>query len=970
MSEYRGYELLKEQEIAELNTVAKLYRHTKTGAEVLSLENEDDNKVFGITFRTPPPDSTGLPHIMEHSVLCGSRKYPVKEPFIELAKGSLKTFLNAFTSSDWTCYPIASQNVQDFYNLTDVYLDAVFHPRITPEVLAQEGWHYELDAPDGSLTYKGVVFNEMKGAYSSPESLVSRYSERSLFPDNVYSRDSGGDPVVIPELTYEQFRTFHETYYHPSNARIFFYGDDDPALRFSKLDEFLDEYEAIEVDSAIDLQPRLEEARRVVKPYPAGEDQADKCFTMVNWLLTENADPVETLALSILSHVLMATPASPLRKVLVDSGLGEDVIGGGLDDALRQLTFSVGLKGVRSEDLDRVETLIDETLARFVADGLDRGAVEASMNTVEFQLREQNTGYYPRGLTVMLQALTTWLHDGDPFESMAFEASLDAIKAGLAADENYFANLIRDHLVGNGHRTTVVLEPDLELQARLDADEAARLAAVRETMDEPQLLDIIEQARLLKEQQEAPDSPEALATIPSLTLADLDPEPKKTPTEVTNAHGAEILYHDLATNGIVYLDVGFDLHSLPQDLLPYVGLFAAALLEMGTESESFVELTQRIGRKTGGIHPAAFIQTVRGAERTAAWSLLRGKATVDQVDDLLAILRDVLLTVNLDDQTRFTQMLTERKARKEAGLVPGGHAVALSRLRAKFGEAYWLSEKMGGVDYLFFLRRLSDEVTSDWPGVLQKLERVRDLLINRNAALCNITVDGGAWSVVQPKLAAFLAELPAGEVRVETWTPGLDAGPEGLVIPANVNYVAKGANLKKLGYEPHGSIEVITHYLQRTYLWDRVRVQGGAYGVYAVFDPHSGVFSYLSYRDPNLLGTLDVYDGTVAYLETLDLPDEELVKGIIGAIGRHDAYQLPDARGYSAMARYLINLSHEDRQTYRTQLLGTTVDDFRALAETLKALAEAGSVVVLGAEAGISAAEEERGLGLAVTKLL
>lgn len=970
MSENYGFRLLKAQEIAELNTVAKLYRHTKTGAELLSLENADENKVFGITFRTPPSDSTGLPHILEHSVLGGSRKYPVKEPFVELMKGSLNTFLNAMTFSDKTSYPVASQNLQDFYNLVDVYLDAVFYPRITPETLAQEGWHYELETLDAPLTYKGVVFNEMKGAYSSPESLVARYSEQSLFPDNVYSNDSGGDPVAIPDLTYEQFKAFHETYYHPSNARIFFYGDDDPEARFRLLDEYLRDYDALAVESEIVLQAHIDEPRRIVEHYPAGEDQASKAFLTVNWLLSENMNQAETLALTILSHILVGTPASPLRKALIDSGLGEDVIGGGLDDYLRQLTFSTGLKGVDPANVGSVETLIHETLASLAADGLDPDMIEASVNTVEFQLREQNTGSYPRGLLVMFQALTTWLHDRDPFESMAFEAPLSAVKAQLAGDGRFFEKLIHSNLIDNQHRTSVILEPDLTLQDQQDAEEKARLAAVRKGLTEKNLSDIIERARRLKELQEAPDAPEALATIPNLGLKDLDPKPKSAPTDVSLAHGADVLYHDLFTNGIVYLDLGFDLHSLPQDLLPYAGLFTAGLLELGTETEDFVKLTQRIGRKTGGISPATFTSTVRATRAATAWTLLRSKATVDQVDDLLAILNDILLTVNLDNQTRFAQMLLERKSRKEAGLVPGGHAVVASRLRAKYAEAYWASEQMGGLDYLFFLRELSDEVASDWPGVLRKLETVRELLINRNQMLCNVTLDGENWAKIQPKLDGFLASLPAGPTRTAEWTPAFDLVPEGLTVPANVNYVAKGANLFDLGYELCGSTEVISHYVRSTWLWERVRVQGGAYGGFAVFDPHSGIFGYISYRDPNVLQTLDNYDQTAAYLDKLELSQEELVKGVIGAIGRIDAYQLPDARGYSAMARYLIGYTDEARQRYRTQLLSTTVEDFRSFADVLRKVAASGAVVVLGSEAAITAAEEERRLGFHVTKVL
>lgn len=974
MKDTFGFELLETREIEELNATAKLYRHVKSGAELLSLENQDENKVFGITFRTPPPDSTGLPHIMEHSVLCGSRKYPVKEPFVELVKGSLNTFLNAMTFSDKTCYPVASQNLQDFYNLVDVYLDAVFYPRLTPEILAQEGWHYELDDVEDPLIYKGVVFNEMKGAYASPDSLIGRYNEQILFPDNAYGNDSGGDPEVIPELTYAAFRDFHQRYYHPSNARLFFYGDDDPQERLRFADGYLQDFDALPIDSTIALQPRLSEPRRFVTPYPSGDDEAAKALITVNWMLRENDDPAETLALNILSHILVGTPASPLRKALIDSGLGEDVIGGGLDDSLRQLVFSVGMKGVDPSAVDQVAELIHQTLATLVEEGLDHDMIEAAINTIEFQLREQNTGPYPRGLLVMLQALTTWLHDGDPFEAIAFESSLQEVKDRWSevapAEGAFFESLIRTYLIDNRHHATVVLTPDPRLQAQRDAEERARLDAVRSTLSEADLVEIAAETQRLKTIQETPDSPEALATIPSLGLEDLDREPKMTPTEVERYHDTQVLFHDLFTNGILYLDVGFDLRALPQDLLPYAALFTAALLELGTEDEDFVKLTQRIGRQTGGIRPATFHSTHRETGKAAAWSFLRAKATVAQTDDLLTILRDILLTVNLDNQPRFAQMVLERKARKEAGLVPAGHAVVASRLRAKVSEAYWVGETISGIDYLFFLRRLADEVRSDWPRVLEKLEQVRAHLINRRQMLCNVTVDQENWEVIGPKLADFVAELPAASPVVATWTPGLPAGPEALTLPANVNYVGKGANLFDCGYERDGATEVISHYLRSTWLWERVRVQGGAYGGFSVFDAHSGAFGYVSYRDPNLLPTLDVYDQTPDYLEALELSQEELVKGVIGAIGNIDAYKLPDARGYSAMARHLIGYTDEARQAYRTQLLTCSVEDFREFAETLRCVAKQGEIVVLGSAAAVEDAEEERALGFKVTKVL
>lgn len=971
MTNSHGFELIKEQEIPELNSKARLFRHMKTGAELLSLENDDENKVFDITFRTPPEDSTGIAHIMEHCVLGGSRKYQVKEPFVELIKGSLYTFVNALTYPDSTTYPVASTNLQDFYNLVDVYLDAVFYPLITPNHLAQEGWHFELENLDDPLIFKGVVFNEMKGAYSSPDNVFYRYNQHSLFPDNAYGHDSGGDPTVIPDLTYGQFKKFHETLYHPSNSRTFFYGDDDPEERLRIMDEWLCDFDQIEVESLVALQKPFAEPKRFTHAYSVDGDVAQaKGMVQVNWLLPENTDPALMMALSVLSYALVSTPASPLRKALIDSGLGEDVTGGGFSPSLRQMTFGVGLKGISAADADKVEALILQTLADLAEDGIERDMVEAAVNTIEFSLRENNTGNFPRGLGLALRALSTWLYDRDPLAPLAFEEPLTAVKTQLTNQPTYLQDLIRQHLLDNPHRSTVILEPDAELAQRLEAAENKRLADVKAGLSEDELLAIIEETRELKRLQEAPDTPEALAAIPRLTLADLDKENKTIPLAISDLHGSELLYHDLFTNGIVYLDLGFDLHTLPADLLPYVKLFGRALVEIGTETEDFVKLSQRIGRKTGGIWPGSFTSTMENGRSAATRLFLRGKATMDQAQDMLDIMRDVLLTVKLDNQARFRQMVLEAKAGKEAGLVPSGHIVTNTRLRSHYTEADWVSEQIGGIEYLFFLRQLAEAVENDWPSVLAKLEEVRRLLVNRSSLVVNVTLDEANYGRFLPLLGDFVTAVPANPLQLNDWSPALRRTNEGLTIPAQVNYVGKGANLYDLGYQLHGSVSVIGKYLGTTYLWEKIRVQGGAYGGFSTFDRFSGVWSYLSYRDPNLMGTLANYDGTADFLRNLDLSQAELTSSIIGAIGGIDSYQLPDAKGYTSMSRHLIGESDAQRQQYRDEVLGTTTADFKALGEVLAQVNDAATVVVLGSAEAIAKANESQKDWLDVKKVM
>ncbi|MCX5895739.1 MAG: insulinase family protein [Proteobacteria bacterium] len=973
MTRIHGFELLRQQYIPELETEARFFRHVKTGAELLSLSNRDENKVFGISFRTPVADSTGVAHILEHSVLCGSRKYPVKEPFIELLKGSLQTFLNAFTYPDKTCYPVASQNVQDFYNLIDVYLDAVFYPRLTPFIFQQEGWHYELERTDQPLIYKGVVFNEMKGAYSSPDNLLARYSQASVFPAITYGFDSGGDPREIIRLSFEQFRDFHRRYYHPSNARIYFYGDDDPEKRLQLVDEYLKNFARLELDSHIPLQPSLNQPVHSVHPFTSGgggDSARTKGMLTVNWLLAETSAVDMNLALHIMEYILLGMPASPLRKALIDSGLGEDIAGVGLESELRQLFFSTGLKGIDVSNAQRIETLILDTLKGLVQSGIDPRTVEAAVNTIEFQLRENNSGHFPRGLLLMLRSLSTWLYGGDPLATIAFEAPLERLKSNLANDKRFFEHIIERALVQNRHRATVILKPDPDLEGQEKALEQKLLDDVRAAMSQEELTAILNNTRELKLLQETPDSPEALATIPLLKLSDIDRHNKRVPLQHFEGQEPGIIYHDLFTNGILYLDLGFNLRVLPQTYLPYVPLFGRALLEMGTETEDFVTLVQRISRSTGGIRTSLFTAAAQDSAEGSTWLFLRGKAMRPQVPELLAILQDVVLTVKLDNRERFRQMVLEEKAQQEQKLVPAGSQVVDLRLRAHFSDADWAEEQMKGVSYLFFLRRLADALDSNWPGVLSTLEEMRQSLVAKNAMIANVTLDEKGWSSSEHSVKAFLDVLPKRTLRHATWSPERLADNEGMTIPARVNYVGKGAQLYHLGYAYHGSINAITHYLRTTWLWERVRVQGGAYGARCAFDRLSGVLTFTSYRDPNLLKTIEVFDQAATFLQTTHISDDELSKSIIGAIAAIDAYLLPDAKGYTSLQRYLIGTTDEIRQRIREELLSTTVDHFKAFAEMLGEVKETGLVKVLGSQQAIEEVAAQRPGWLELVKVL
>lgn len=955
-----GFELEREEEIPELQTRAKIYRHGKSGAELLSLENRDENKCFGITFRTPPSDSTGVAHIVEHTVLCGSKKYPLKDPFIELYKSSLQTFLNAFTFPDKTCYPVASQNLRDFYNLVDVYLDTVFNPLLLEKAFAQEAWHYDLQQSGEPLSYKGVVFNEMKGAYSSPDDLMEERARQSLFPDTPYCFDFAGHPEHIPELTYEDFKNFHQRFYHPSNARIFFAGDDDPEERLRLLDVYLQSFDCLDIDSSIKLQPECTEPHRIVHPYGISSGGDAKGIAAVNWLLPTKDDVETFLGLQILSHILVGTPASPLRKALIESGLGEDIAGMGFESELLQLVFSTGLKGIQPGDADKVEDLILVTLEGLSTEGIDQATVEASLNTVEFSLRENNTGGFPRGLGLMLRSLSTWLYDGDPLAPMAFEALLAAVKNKFASGKRYFEDLIETHLIRNRHRTLVVLEPDAELLNQQEEEQQGRLRQARAGMDEDDLQRLADETQALIQFQQTPDPPEVVATLPSLARSDLERKVRTVPIEVHQSGSAEVLYHDLFTSDILYIDLGFDLHSIPEELLPYIPLLGRGFLEMGTEKEDFVSLSQRIGRYTGGVHPHTLVQGVIEGDGSVSRLFFRAKAMVPQADELLAILTDVLTTVRLDKRARFLQIVLEEKARLEANLIPSGSQMVLTRLRSRLTQPGWLSEQTGGITYLFFLRRLVDRIENDWVGVLVDLESARSHLINQAGLVVNVTVDGQSWEVLQPKLTGFIRGLPKKAIEPFDWTRETVQSTEGLTVPAQVNFVGKAANLFDTGYSVHGTALVIEKFLSTGYLWDRVRLQGGAYGCSCVFDPFTGILGFVSYRDPNILETLSAYDEAGAFLRVVDLPESEVTRAVIGAIGAMDKYQLPDAKGFSSLVRYLSGYSDETRQRVRDEILGATADDFRSFAQVLDAAKENGLVAALGSGQAIDEVNKAR----------
>jgi hypothetical protein len=950
MKPMHGFNTLRTIEIPEIGSMCRHYKHTASGAELISVSNDDENKVFGITFGTPPRDSTGVAHILEHSVLCGSQKYPLKEPFVELLKGSLSTFLNAFTYPDKTCFPVASQNVRDLYNLADVYMDAVFHPLIDEWTFRQEAWHYSLHERKDPLRRTGVVYNEMQGAYSSPERLLYEYSQQAIFPDSIYGNDSGGDPSVIPALDYASFCAFKERYYHPSNARIWFWGDDNPEDRLIWLNERLCAWKAKNCEAVVQPQPRFPSSRRSEMTYAAtGEGSSgSKAMFTVNWLLPEKHNAEQVLALLILEEILVGQSASPLKRALIESGLGESLIGGGLEIEIRQMYFSVGLKGIEPANIPQAEALIYETLDRLVREGIPAEIISAARNTVEFTLRERNSGRYPQGLITMLTSLSTWLYGRDPFMLLLYARPLSDIATRLQNGERVFEDLISKHFINNSHRATFSLLPDKKLAERNERTEKEELAGIKAGFTPCTLDRIISETKELEMRQCRQDSEEVLQSLPSLELEDLAKQCKRV-TSREEKGVCPLFVNEIETFGIAYLDIAFDMEGLPEDLLPWARTWAQALVEMGTEKEDYASFATRIAGSTGGIRPTDIIQPkIQGG--TSAHLVLRSRVLASRFDELISILQDVLFSPRFGDAERLKRIILTRKAGIEESLINAGHAYAEACARAMLHPASALAERVRGLSELGALR------AADETSCVHVLRRIHDFLVCQKRVRFSLTASpalaGGLIPALENLGVAISAEPGSGADLPVVWNLNSASGiaPVCYIAPVKVHYVARAFDMGAAGYRPHGASRMAARALSMAWLWDAVRVQGGAYGVACRYSPYSGILAMASYRDPHLEKTLSNYAAAAAWLRDFAFEGLFRKQAIIGAVGELDAWQMPDARGFIAFINSLVGLTDEMRQKERDEIFAATQQNFADFAEALEGMGASRAIAIIGPE--------------------
>jgi len=949
---HHGFRFTGEQEIQEINATGRTFLHEKSGARLLYLQNDDDNKVFSISFRTPPRDSTGIPHILEHSVLCGSRKFPSKEPFIELAKGSLNTFLNAMTFPDKTMYPVASRNSRDFSNLMDVYLDAVFHPKIYqhPEIFMQEGWHYELESRDNPLDYRGVVYNEMKGVFSTPESVLFRKIPESLFPDTAYGYESGGDPDVIPNLTYEQFISFHRRYYHPSNSYIVFYGDGDIQEHLRLLHEgYLQGFDKMSVDSEIALQSPFRKPCEMETSYALlpNEDIKDKTFLSLNFVVDRATNPEVTLALTILEYLLLETPAAPLKKALQDAGIGKDVFGS-FETNILQPIFSVVAKNSNPDKRETFRSLVFDTLSDLVKKGIDKKQIEAAINIHEFRLREADFKGLPKGIVYCIAVMGSWLYGGDPFIHLQYEPTLLQVKRALK--ENYFENLIQKYLIDNKHQSLVTVVPEKGLMERRVKEVQKELEGLKNGLTDEQIGELVNQSAELKRRQTTPDSPEDLTKIPLLSLHDIDPECERLPIEETDQENVKVLIHPLFTSGIAYVNLFFDTSSVPLEDTPYISLLASMLSKVSTSRYSYAELSNQILINTGGI---AFASETFGHKDDDSLYypklLVKSKALVHKLPELSDLVGEILKASRFDDAKRLREIVQETRSRFEMGIYDRGHFVAAGRLLSYFSPRARYAEMLGGISYFKFLTEIEKNFETMSDEVSSRLERVARLVFNRKNLTVSVTAEGAHHATVSDNFPRILDALHGSSVGKQEYSLENNRRNEGLLTPGKVQYVAKGYNFKNLGFQYQGSLQVLRTIASLDYLWNRIRVQGGAYGSFARFSRDGNMY-FCSYRDPNLAETLDVYDGAADYFRHFNTDAREIRKYIIGTVSRLDHPLTPSMKGELAAERYFCGIEHGDVQKTRDEILSTGIENIRECADLIADSMHQNCLCVLGNE--------------------
>lgn len=964
------YEILDEHRVEDVQSDGFILRHKKSGARIAILSNNDDNKVFYIGFRTPPEDETGVPHIIEHTTLCGSKKFPVKDPFIELAKGSLNTFLNAMTYPDKTVYPVASCNDQDFKNLMDVYLDAVFNPNITKyeEIFKQEGWHYELTGRDDELKINGVVYNEMKGAYSSPDEVLSSQIYRSLFPDNTYSKDSGGNPEYIPKLTYEAYLDFYHKYYHPSNSYIYLYGDMDVVERLEWLDkEYLSLYDYKKVNSEINKQPAFDEIKNVEAQYSITMDdsQENKTYLSYNRVVGDTLDEMLYQAFDVLDYALVSSPGAPVKQALIDAGIGDDVYGS-YDAGILQPVFSFVAKNANASQADEFESIIENTLKEVVKTGINKEALLAGINSSEFKFREADFGQFPKGLLFGLNCLDSWLFDDmKPF--IHLECLGTFAKLRKAVDTDYFEKLIQEYLLDNTHGSSVTVKPKRGLGNEREEALAKELSNYKASLSDEEIKKLIEDTEYLKKYQEEPSSDEDLRKLPMLTRADM----KKNAMAFSNIEDelldVKVVRHDIESNGIDYISFLFDAGDFAQSELGYLGFFTNALGLVSTEKYSYTDLANATNIYTGGISTGtASHPDIKDRNNFVFKFEVKLKVLEKNLDKALELMEQMLLSSDFTDTKRLGELVAQIKARLQANLSSSGHLVAAMRSMSSFSRYALYQDELKGVAFYRSICRIEKELSESPKSVSDKLAAIAKKLFARNRMLISFTGNNEAYGNAKPSLEKVIAGFNKMSAVGNQAEVHFNTAKEAFIDASQIQYVAKTGDFICEGYEYTGALRLLRIILSYDYLWINVRVKGGAYGCMNTF-LRSGESYFVSYRDPNLSDTLDVYDRIPEYIKSFSPDERDMTKYIIGTFSALDTPMNPEAKGSRSLSAYLEGITYEQIQKERNEILNAQPEDIRRLADLVEAVLKKDSICVIGNENMI---KESAGLFENVEKLI
>ena len=964
------YEILDEHRVEDVQSDGFILRHKKSGARIAILSNNDDNKVFYIGFRTPPEDETGVPHIIEHTTLCGSKKFPVKDPFIELAKGSLNTFLNAMTYPDKTVYPVASCNDQDFKNLMDVYLDAVFNPNITKyeEIFKQEGWHYELTGKDDELKINGVVYNEMKGAYSSPDEVLSSQIYRSLFPDNTYSKDSGGNPEYIPKLTYEEYLDFYHKYYHPSNSYIYLYGDMDVVERLEWLDkEYLSLYDYKKVNSEINKQPAFDEIKNVEAQYSITMDdtQENKTYLSYNRVVGDTLDEMLYQAFDVLDYALVSSPGAPVKQALIDAGIGDDVYGS-YDAGILQPVFSFVAKNANASQADEFESIIENTLKEVVKTGINKGALLAGINSSEFKFREADFGQFPKGLLFGLNCLDSWLFDDmKPF--IHLECLGTFAKLRKAVDTDYFEKLIQEYLLDNTHGSSVTVKPKRGLGNEREEALAKELSDYKASLSDEEIKKLIEDTEHLKKYQEEPSSDEDLRKLPMLTRADM----KKNAMPFSNIEDelldVKVVRHDIESNGIDYISFLFDAGDFAQSELGYLGFFTNALGLVSTEKYSYTDLANATNIYTGGISTGtASHPDIKDRNNFVFKFEVKLKVLEKNLDKALELMEQMLLSSDFTDTKRLGELVAQIKARLQADLSSSGHLVAAMRSMSSFSRYALYQDELKGIAFYRSICRIEKELSESPKSVSDKLAAIAKKLFARNRMLISFTGNNEAYGNAKPSLEKIIAGFNKISAVGNQAEVHFNTAKEAFIDASQIQYVAKTGDFICEGYEYTGALRLLRIILSYDYLWINVRVKGGAYGCMNTF-LRSGESYFVSYRDPNLSDTLDVYDRIPEYIKSFSPDERDMTKYIIGTFSALDTPMNPEAKGSRSLSAYLEGITYEQIQKERNEILNAQPEDIRRLADLVEAVLKKDSICVIGNENMI---KESAGLFENVEKLI